>query len=148
MAELGGEFLLDSLDELVVKLFLDKVDGATAKAATHDAGSCHVALPGEFVQEIELGAADLVELAHSKMGLIHHLSNGLIVTSLKGVADIQNPLDLTDDIFSPQEILLGNLLADFLQPNSLGVGQEVNLRMVLLDRGGGILARLAALVVR
>ena len=55
------------------------------------------------------------------MSLVHHLTHGLIVSPLKGVANIENPLDLSDHIFSPEEILLGNLFANLFQPNPLGV---------------------------
>ena len=81
------------------------------------------------------------------MGLVHHLADSLVVTPFKGVADVENPLDLSDDIFRPEEILLGDLFAYFFEPNPLGVTQEVDLRMVLLDGCGGILAGFAPLVI-
>ena len=121
MTELGWELLFDRGDEAIVKLFLNEVDGTATETSAHDPGTCHITLAGKFIEEIKFGAADFIKLAHSEVSLVHHLADRLIISSLKGVADVKNPLDLSDDIFGPQEILLGNLLADFLQPNSLGV---------------------------
>ncbi len=55
------------------------------------------------------------------MSLVHHLTNCLIIIPFKGVADIQDPLDLSNDIFGPEEVFLGNLVADLVQPQALGI---------------------------
>ena len=73
------------------------------------------------------------------MGLVHHLSHGFIVTSLKSVADIEDPLDLSDDIFCPEEVFFRNLFADLFEPYPLGITQEVDLGVILLDGCCGIL---------
>ena len=81
------------------------------------------------------------------MGLVHHLSNGLVVSPLKGVADIENPLHFAYDIFGAQEVLLGNLRPDLLKPEPLRVAQELHLGMPPAYGRGGVLAGPAPVVV-
>ena len=81
------------------------------------------------------------------MGLIHHLSDSLVVASFKGVADVEDPLNLSDNILGSEEVFFGNLGANLIQPYSLGVAEEFYLRMVLPYRRSSILAGSAALVV-
>ena len=69
-------------------------------------------------------------------------------TTLQGVADVQDTLDLADDIFRTEEILFGDIGPDLVQPDALGVGEEFHFRMVLADGGRGVLAGRAAPVVR
>ena len=60
--DLGGMAILRSeafghfLDEVVVALFLDEVDGAAAEAATHDTATGYAVLLGDVVEEVELFA--------------------------------------------------------------------------------------------
>ena len=81
------------------------------------------------------------------MGLVHHLADGLVVVPFKGVAHVQHPLNLTDDIFRPDEVLLADFAPDFVEPYALRVREELYLRVVLMDGGGSPLAGLATLVV-
>ena len=81
------------------------------------------------------------------MSLVHHLAGSLIVSALKGVADVQHALDLADDVLRAEEILLRNLGTHFLKPDTFSVGEELYVGMVLADGGRGILAGGAALVV-
>ena len=147
MAELGGELLLGRIHECVVEFVLHEVDGAAAEAAAHHAGAGHIHLAGKFVEEIEFFAAYLIEFRQAEVGLIHHFADRLIVASLEGVADVEHPLHLTDHVFGAEEILLGNLFADLIEPDALGIAQELHLGVVLADGGGGVLAGGAALVV-
>ena len=147
MAEPGCELLLGGLHERLIELVLHEIDGAASETAAHHAGACHVHLAGQPVEEIKLLAAHLIETAEPEMGLVHHLSNGLVVSPLKGVADIENPLHLAYDIFGAKEVLLGNLRPDLLKPESLRIAQELHLGMSLANRGSGVLAGPAPVVI-
>ena len=81
------------------------------------------------------------------MGLIHHLAHGLVVSAFQSVAHIQHALNFSNHIFGPQKVLTADLVPNLVQPQALGVGEEVHLRMVLLDGRGRLLARFPALVV-
>jgi hypothetical protein len=81
------------------------------------------------------------------MSLVHHLADGLIIASFKSIADVQNPLHLTDYILRADKVFLGDAVAHLVEPYPLGVGKEFHLGVVLPDGGGGSLARLAALVI-
>ena len=81
------------------------------------------------------------------MGLVHHLSRDLIVTPLKSIAHVKHTLHFADHVLGAKEVLLRNLLSDFVEPYSLGIAEELHLRMVLTYGSGRILAGSAALVV-
>ena len=81
------------------------------------------------------------------MCLIHHLTDCLIITSFESVANVKNTLHLTDYIFCPEEILLRNEVAHFLQPYTFRVAEEFHIAMVLSDGSAYVLARLTSLVV-
>ena len=81
------------------------------------------------------------------MRLVHHLADRFEIASLQGVADIQDALYLADDVFGAEEVLFGNLLADLIEPDALGVAQELDLGMILADGGRGVLAGSTALVI-
>ena len=62
MTILSVELLLGSLDELLVEVVANQVDGAAAEAATHDTRTGNATLLGNVVQEVELLARHLVVL--------------------------------------------------------------------------------------
>ena len=62
LAILGLELLLHSLDETVVVMLIDEVDGASSETAAHDAAARDALLLGHVVEEVEFFAADLVFL--------------------------------------------------------------------------------------
>ena len=86
-------------------------------------------------------------MAKSEVCLVHHFSNCLIITSFESIANIEDSLYFTDYILCSEEILLWNLVANFLKPNSLGVAEELYITVVLSDGGTYVLARLTSLVV-
>ena len=147
MAELGGELGLSAGDEVVIKLFLYEVDGAAAEAATHHAGTSDIHLPCEFVEEVELLAADLVEAAQAEVSLIHKLTHSLVVSPFESIADVKHALHFANHVLGTQEVLLRNLSAHLVEPEPVAVAETFYLRMILFDSGSGILAGLAALVV-
>ena len=71
----------------------------------------------------------------------------IIISPFEGIAYVKHPLDFTDHIFCTQEVLLGNLSAHLIKPETVAVAEELDLGMVLLDVGGCILTGLTALVV-
>ena len=148
VSEFLGELIDCRGNESFVKFILYEVDGTSAESSTHNPGAGNIVLAGEFIEEIKFFAADFIQTAESEMSLIHHFSYGLVITSLQSVAHIKDPLDFTDDILSAEEILLRNLIPYLVEPYPLGVAQEFNLRMILTDGCGGILARSPSLVVR
>jgi len=60
MTILSVEFLLGSLNELLVQVVAYQIDGAATKAATHDARTCNTAFLSDIVQEVELLARYLI----------------------------------------------------------------------------------------
>ena len=147
MTETGSKLFLRRSDERFIQFLLHQVDGAAAEAAAHDTRTRHIHLAGQLVQEIQFLAAYLVQLAHAEMGLIHHLTHGLVVSALEGIADIQHTLNLADNVLRPQEILLRNLLADLVQPLALCIAQEFNFGMIFADSRRCVFTGSAALVV-
>ena len=105
MAELNGELGLCSGDERKIELILHEVDRAAAETAAHYTAAGDSDTAGELGEEVELVAAHLIKLAHAEMGLVHHLAYDLLVTSLKGVADVEDSLHLADDILCAEEVL-------------------------------------------
>ena len=65
MTILGCKLLLGIGDKLVVDFVLNKVDGATTEATTHDAATCYAILLGYVVEIVELLARNLILLRKS-----------------------------------------------------------------------------------
>ena len=82
-----------------IEFFLHQVDGATAKASTHDARACDATIESQIVQEIQLFAAHFIQLAHPVVSLIHLLANGFIVAFFKGIAHVEHTLYFLNDVF-------------------------------------------------
>ena len=136
------ELLAGGGDELVVELIFHQVDGAAAKAATHDARTGNATLASDVVQVVELNTAHLVVLAQPVVGLIHATAHGLKVATLQGVAHVEHALLLANDIHGALVVLVADLVARGLEHLHRCVAQGLNTQC-----GSHALTRLAALVV-
>ena len=56
------ESVLCCLDERIGQILADKVDGASAESASHDAGACLAAFLGNVIEEGQFLAADCIVL--------------------------------------------------------------------------------------
>jgi len=62
-------------------------------------------LTGHIIEEIQLFAANLIELAHTMMCFEHLLPHSFIITALQCIADIPYTLGLFNHILSTHKIL-------------------------------------------
>ena len=146
---LGRELGLGVGDELVIQRSLHQVDGASTESTAHDAATGNTVLLGYVVQEVEFLARNLVVLRQSLVGLVHLLTNGLIVAFVEGVAYCKHAVLLSEDELGTAIILFANLSLNLLKLLPCAVAQclECGFRML----GGNvlhyILAAVAAVVV-
>ena len=149
VAILGVELLLGSLDELLVEVVAHEVDGAATEAATHDTRTGDTTLLGNVVEEVELNTADLVVFRQSLVGLVHHLTDLLVVAFVQGVADSKHAVLLTEHELSTAVVLGSYLFLHFLKLLPCAVTQSLELALWVLglDVLHHILAGVAAIVV-
>ena len=85
------EAFLDRFLEMIIKLVSDQVDGAAAKAATHNARTRNALFLGNIIQEVKLFTAYLILLTQAIMCLVHLLANRFVVATLQCVANSLPP---------------------------------------------------------
>ena len=146
---LSCELSCNILNELVVDVVLNQVDGAATEATTHDTATSNTVLLGNIVQEVELLAAYLVFLAQTVVSLIHLLTYSLVVTLLKSIADCQYAVLLAQYEVSAAVILFAYLSANLFQllPCAIAESLELSLWVLGSDVLNHVLARVAAVVV-
>ena len=129
------ELLLGVLDELLIEVVANKVDGTATKAATHDTRTSNTVLLGHIVQEVELLARNLVVLRQTFVGLVHQFAHLLVVAFVEGFADAQYTVFLTEYELCALVVLGADLFLHFLQllPSAVAQGLILTLWMLGLN---------------